>query len=92
VRNRQDNDDAKPPCTCNNQTPAHAHSAAGDTSRAREYIDRAVAAADDIAEEDDCDLAVAGLETIPGRPYRARLSAWPGPPGTDAPSCAGMER
>jgi hypothetical protein len=51
----------------NNQTPARARAVAGDTGQDRGYTDRALAAVDDIAEDGDCDLALAGLETTPGQ-------------------------
>lgn len=47
---------------------ARAHAIAGDTDRAREYTDLALAAAEDIAEDEDRDLLLADLETIPGQP------------------------
>jgi len=40
-------------------------------ARAREFTDRALAAAEDIADDEDRDLVLADLETIPGQPrYR----------------------
>jgi DNA-binding transcriptional MerR regulator len=47
---------------------ARAHAVAGDTDRAREFTDQALAAAEDIAEDEDRDLLLADLETIPGQP------------------------
>jgi hypothetical protein len=47
---------------------ARAHAVAGDADQARLYTGRALAAADDIAEDDDRDLLLADLETIPGQP------------------------
>jgi DNA-binding transcriptional MerR regulator len=47
---------------------ARAHAIAGDAVQAREYTDQALAAAEDIVEEEDRDLVLADLETIPGQP------------------------
>jgi DNA-binding transcriptional MerR regulator len=47
---------------------ARAHAIAGDTGRAREYTDQALAAAEDIAEDGERDMLLADLETIPGQP------------------------
>ena len=47
---------------------ARAHAIAGDAERAREFTDLALAAAVDIAADDDRDLLLADLETIPGQP------------------------
>jgi DNA-binding transcriptional MerR regulator len=47
---------------------ARAHAVAGDTGQAREYTDQALAAAEDIAEDEERDLVLADLETIPGQP------------------------
>jgi DNA-binding transcriptional MerR regulator len=47
---------------------ARAHAVAGDADQARAYTDRALAAAEDIAEDEDRDLLLADLETIPGQP------------------------
>jgi tetratricopeptide (TPR) repeat protein len=47
---------------------ARAHAVAGNTAQAREYTDRALAAAEDIADDADRDLVLADLETIPGQP------------------------
>ena len=41
---------------------------AGDADQAREYTDRALAAAEDIAEAGDRELLLSDLETIPGQP------------------------
>jgi tetratricopeptide (TPR) repeat protein len=46
---------------------ARAHAVAGDADRAREYTDQALAAAADIAEDEERDLLLADLETIPGQ-------------------------
>ena len=47
---------------------ARAHALAGDVRRAREYTDQALAAAKDIADDEDRDLVLADLATIPGQP------------------------
>jgi len=47
---------------------ARAHAIAGDARQAREYTDQALAAVEDIAEDEDRDLVLADLETIPGQP------------------------
>jgi len=47
---------------------ARAHAVAGDADAAREYTDRALAAAEEITDEEDRDLVLADLETIPGQP------------------------
>jgi DNA-binding transcriptional MerR regulator len=47
---------------------ARAHAVAGHADRAREYTDQALDAAEDIAEDEDRDLLLADLETIPGQP------------------------
>jgi len=47
---------------------ARAYAVAGDVERARELTDQALAAVEDIAEQDDRDLVIADLETIPGQP------------------------
>ena len=47
---------------------ARAHAIAGDAGQAREFTDRALAAAEDIADSEDRDLVLADLETIPGQP------------------------
>ena len=47
---------------------ARAYAVAGDAERAREFTDQALAAAEDIVEQEDRDLLIADLETIPGQP------------------------
>jgi hypothetical protein len=47
---------------------ARANAIAGDAGRAREYTDQALSAAEDIAEDEERDLVLADLETIPGQP------------------------
>jgi DNA-binding transcriptional MerR regulator len=47
---------------------ARAHAVAGDAGQAREYTDQALAAAEDIAEDEERELVLADLETIPGQP------------------------
>ena len=47
---------------------ARAHAVAGDAVRARDCTDQALAAAEDIADDEDRDLVLADLETIPGQP------------------------
>ncbi len=47
---------------------ARAYAVAGDAAQARAYTDQALAAAEEIAEEEDRDLLLADLETIPGQP------------------------
>jgi DNA-binding transcriptional MerR regulator len=47
---------------------ARAYAVAGDADQAREYTDRALAAAEDITEAGDRELLLADLETIPGQP------------------------
>jgi hypothetical protein len=47
---------------------ARAHAVAGDARQAREFTDQALAAAEDIAEDDERELVLADLETIPGQP------------------------
>ena len=47
---------------------ARAHAVAGDAGPAREFTDRALAATEDIADDEDRDLVLADLETIPGQP------------------------
>jgi tetratricopeptide (TPR) repeat protein len=47
---------------------ARAYAVAGDAGQAREFTDRALAAAEDIADSEDRDLVLADLETIPGQP------------------------
>jgi hypothetical protein len=46
---------------------ARAHAVAGEAGKARHYTDRALAAANDIADEEDRALVLADLETIPGQ-------------------------
>ena len=46
---------------------ARAHAIAGDAEQARAYYQQALAAAADIAEEDDRELLLSDLETIPGQ-------------------------
>ena len=47
---------------------ARARAVAGNAELAREYTDQALAAAEDIADDEDRDLVLADLETIPGQP------------------------
>lgn len=47
---------------------ARAYAVAGDAGQAREFTDRALAAAQDIAEAHERELLLADLETIPGQP------------------------
>ena len=47
---------------------ARAHAVAGDAAQARDYTDQALAAAEDIADDEDRDLVLADLETIPAQP------------------------
>jgi hypothetical protein len=47
---------------------ARAHAVAGETGKARHYTDRALAAVDNITDEEDRALVLADLETIPGQP------------------------
>lgn len=47
---------------------ARAYAVAGDADQARAATDQALAAAEDIAEDEDRDLVFADLETIPGQP------------------------
>jgi DNA-binding transcriptional MerR regulator len=47
---------------------ARAHAVAGDAGQAREYTDQALAAAEDIGEDEERELVLADLETIPGQP------------------------
>jgi DNA-binding transcriptional MerR regulator len=46
---------------------ARGHAIAGDAEQARAYTEQALAAADDIKENDDRELLLADLETIPGQ-------------------------
>lgn len=47
---------------------ARAYAVAGDAQQARAYTDQALAAAEEIAEDEERDLLLADLETIPGQP------------------------
>jgi hypothetical protein len=47
---------------------ARASAVAGDAKRTREHTDHALAAAEDIVDDEDRDLVLADLETIPGQP------------------------
>jgi DNA-binding transcriptional MerR regulator len=47
---------------------ARAYAVAGDTQQARAYTDQALAAAEEITEDEDRELLLADLETIPGQP------------------------
>ncbi len=47
---------------------ARAHAVAGDAEQARHYTDQALAAAKDIAEDEERAILLADLETIPGQP------------------------
>jgi DNA-binding transcriptional MerR regulator len=47
---------------------ARAYAVAGDAEQARAETDQALAAAEDIAQDEDRDLVYADLETIPGQP------------------------
>lgn len=47
---------------------ARGHAVAGDAAQARANTERALAAARDIAEDDDRELLLSDLETIPGQP------------------------
>jgi tetratricopeptide (TPR) repeat protein len=46
---------------------ARAHAIAGDAEQARAYYQRALAVAADLAEDDDRELLLSDLETIPGQ-------------------------
>jgi DNA-binding transcriptional MerR regulator len=46
---------------------ARGHAVAGDTEQARARTEQALAAAEDIAEDDDRELVLSDLETIPGQ-------------------------
>jgi hypothetical protein len=46
---------------------ARGHAIAGDPQQARAYTEQALAAAEDIKEDDDRELLVTDLETIPGQ-------------------------
>ena len=45
---------------------ARAHAVAGDRDESRRWLDQAAAAAKDIAEEEDRDLLLSDLQTVPG--------------------------
>lgn len=45
---------------------ARAHAVAGDESEARQWLDRAKLAAKDIAEDEDRELLLSDLQTVPG--------------------------
>lgn len=47
---------------------ARAYAVSGDTQAARDYTEQALAAAEDIAEDEERALVMADLETIPGQP------------------------
>jgi len=47
---------------------ARAHAVAGDAARARDSTDQALTAAEHIADDEDRDLLLVDLETIPGQP------------------------
>jgi DNA-binding transcriptional MerR regulator len=47
---------------------ARGHAVAGDMAQARAYTEQALAAAEDIAGEDDRELVLSDLESIPGQP------------------------
>ena len=47
---------------------ARAHAVAGAAGQARQFTDRALAAAKGIAEDDEREIVLADLETIPGQP------------------------
>jgi hypothetical protein len=47
---------------------ARASAVAGDAAAARAYTEQALAAAEDIAEDDDRELLLSDLESIPGQP------------------------
>ncbi len=47
---------------------ARAYAVAGDSGQARHHTDQALAAAADIAEDDERAIVLADLETIPGQP------------------------
>jgi len=46
---------------------ARAHAVAGEAGKARHYTDRALAAVNNITDEEDRALVLADLETIPGQ-------------------------
>lgn len=47
---------------------ARAHAVAGDASLTRQYTDQALAAAEEVADDEDRDILIGDLETIPGQP------------------------
>jgi DNA-binding transcriptional MerR regulator len=47
---------------------ARGHAVAGDAERARAYTEQALTAAEDIAEDEDRELVLSDLESIPGQP------------------------
>jgi DNA-binding transcriptional MerR regulator len=47
---------------------ARAHAVAGDAARARDFTDQALAAAEEIVQDEERDMVLADLETIPGQP------------------------
>jgi DNA-binding transcriptional MerR regulator len=47
---------------------ARGHAVAGDAEQARAYTEQALAAAEDIAEDDERELLLGDLESIPGQP------------------------
>ena len=47
---------------------ARAYAVAGDAQQARAYTDQALAAAEEVTEDEDRELVLADLETIPGQP------------------------
>jgi DNA-binding transcriptional MerR regulator len=47
---------------------ARGHAVAGDTEQARAFTEQALAAAEDVAEDDDRELVLSDLESIPGQP------------------------
>ena len=47
---------------------ARAHAVAGDKEQARAWTEQALAAADEIAEDDDRELLLSDLESVPGQP------------------------
>ncbi len=47
---------------------ARGHAVAGDAEQARAYTDQALAAAEEIAEDEDRELLLGDLESIPGQP------------------------
>ena len=47
---------------------ARAHAVGGDAAMARSFTEQALAAAEDISSDDDRELVLSDLETIPGQP------------------------